>query len=206
MIKNNFFKEGLRMSIQKEDLTLKGVKLKIEFIDGCLLDKITRECNNSFRKILNYEVSNIYNNENEQIMTVLFKRRGGIEYRIVLKPKCLNFYAKIEFDHDIENIFSELKNVIVLFYDFVYKMQDCKFKIVNIVFSKCINIPESEIKEYFEYPNAIAENGIGLYIKSVQNDRFNVLLNSYFLEKREENEFINNIDRDICRLYNISYK
>ena len=56
MIKNNFFKEGLRMSIQKEDLTLKGVKLKIEFIDGCLLDKITRECNNSFRKILNYEV------------------------------------------------------------------------------------------------------------------------------------------------------
>ena len=85
-------------------------------------------------------------------------------------------------------------------------MQDCKFKIVNIVFSKCINIPESEIKEYFEYPNAIAENGIGLYIKSVQNDRFNVLLNSYFLEKREENEFINNIDRDICRLYNISYK
>lgn len=194
------------MSIQKEDLTLKGVKLKIEFIDGYLLDKITRECNNSFRKILNYEVSNIYNNEKEQIMTVLFKRRGGIEYRIVLKQKCLNFYAKIEFYHDIENIFSELKNVIVLFYDFVYKMQDCKFKIVNIVFSKYIDIPETEVKEYFEYPNAIAENGIGLYIKSVQNDRFNVLLNSYFLEKREENEFINNIDRDIRRLYNISYK
>ena len=194
------------MNIQSQGLMLKGIKLEMEFVDGYILDEITNECNNTFKKILGYQTSNIYDNSSEKILTVLFKRIGEIEYKIVLKSNCLNFYTNIEFNYDIEDIFYEIKSVITLFYDFVYKMQDCRFKIVNIAFSKCVNIPENEKKEYFGYQNAVAENGIGMYIKCVQNERFNVLFKSYFLNKRDDRNFINKIDKDLYRLYNISYK
>ena len=194
------------MNIQKVDLALKGLKLNIDFIDGYLIDNIAQECNNTFKEVLGYDISNIYDKHKERVMTVLFKRRGGIEYKIGLKPKSFNFYVKIEFYNNIENIFSEIEKAVMLFYEFVYKMQDCNFKIISINFTKCLDVPDNEVKEYFDRSNAIAQDGIGLHIKHVQNEKFNLLLNSYFLNKGEEEEFINNVNKGVHRLYNISYK
>lgn len=194
------------MNILSKDPTLRGVKLKINFVNECLLKEFVDECNSSFTEALEYELSNIYDDSREKIISVLVKKRGGIEYKIVLNSNCITFYAKIEVCYNIENVLSQMEKAINLFYSFVYKMQGCRLKVTNITFSKCKDISESDIKYYFEHSNAIAEDNIGLFIKRVQNDRFNFLLKSYFINKTEEKNFFNNIENNIYRLYNISYK
>lgn len=65
------------MNIQEisygRNVTLRGVKLKVDFYDEPFMSKLTAESNRSFREALGYATCDVYDKNRKKILTILEK-------------------------------------------------------------------------------------------------------------------------------------
>ena len=103
---------------------------------------------------------------------------------------------------DMDVIFNEMKRVLTLFLDIVYKLKSNDLKVRNVVFTRCLEEVGSDLDELYN-DKLIVENGVGLKIRARENKTDNVLVYSYFVDEKRLQNFIYKLDEEIDSLYNI---
>lgn len=103
---------------------------------------------------------------------------------------------------DINVILEEMKKVVSLFLDIVYKLKNNGLKIKNIVLTRSLENVSKQFEEMYSN-KVIADNHVGLKIKPREKKTDNVLAYSYFIDEKRLDKFVYNLEQDINDLYNI---
>ena len=128
----------------------------------------------------------------------------GVLYKFVIKEKELSLYADKTLYAEDEKILSQVKEILDLFYNIVYKQEE-SFHVRNVVFTKLYDRGQELIEKYDLNLSASKENSdIGLSIKFDKTIRDELFVYTYFLNKREIKSFFSNLSKNINRLYDVT--
>lgn len=129
----------------------------------------------------------------------------GVKYRFVIKEKEICLYAdKVLFVQD-EKILYQVKNILDLFYNIVYKQEE-SLHVRNVVLTKLYDDGQELIKKCdLNLSSRNKEDSdIGLSIKFDKTIRDDLFVYTYFFNKRDIRSFFSNLSKNIDRLYNVS--
>lgn len=128
----------------------------------------------------------------------------GVLYRFVIKEKELCLYADKTLYAEDEKILSQVKDILDLFYNIVYKQEE-SFHVRNVVFTKLYDNGQELIEKYDLNLSASKENSdVGLSIKFDKTIREELFVYTYFLNRKEIRSFFSNLSKNINRLYDVT--
>ncbi len=188
--------------MKKEGINLKGLKMKVCFEMPMRSLKVINECEEKFYKKLQYKKTI---NKDEKAIVTFRKFSNNVKYKILLKENHISIYVENVVNSRIEEILSEINKCLELFRIILYNYNGVNPKITSVVFTKGYDMESGGITEYLKETNfAFNRDGISISLKYVDKKDMNLLIRTYICSNELLDDFFNNSQEYIKKLYETS--